>query len=166
LPCFFLADAIGGDAVKIHTYKTIVHWNASDGEGTKTYRSYSRNHTIGADGKHEIAASSDPAFRGDATRYNPEELLVASLSSCHMLWYLHLAAINGITVTQYRDHASGTMEENGSEAQFAKVELHPHVTIAAGDRTTATALHDEAHRLCYIARSVNFPVTVTAEIAP
>lgn len=150
--------------MKNHTYETLVHWSAGDGEGTKTYRSYSRNHIIGADGKHEIAASSDPAFRGDSSRYNPEELLVASLSSCHMLWYLHLAATNGIAVTEYRDHASGTMEESGTGAQFTKVELRPRVTIAAGDRATAAALHDEAHRLCFIARSVNFPVSVSAEI--
>ena len=99
--------------MKRHTYSAYVQWIAADGVGTTNYRSYSRDHTIGAPGKPEIAGSSDPAFRGNAARYNPEELLVASLSSCHMLWYLHLCSINGITIVDYRDDASGAMEEDG-----------------------------------------------------
>jgi organic hydroperoxide reductase OsmC/OhrA len=156
-----------GGGVKIHTYGTYVHWTAANGEGTKSYRSYSRNYTIGAAGKPEIAGSSDPAFRGDASRYNPEELLVASLSSCHMLWYLHLCSVSGITVVDYRDSASGAMEEDGSGlAQFESVDLRPVVTIAGeADRVKALELHREAHRLCFIARSVNFPVKVEAKIA-
>lgn len=152
--------------MKTHTYNAYVHWEAADGVGTKNYRNYSRAHTIGAENKPEIAASSDPAFRGDASRYNPEELLVASLSSCHMLWYLHLCSVNGIIVVDYRDEASGAMEEaSDGTAQFVAVELRPVVTMAGGgDRTKALALHAEAHRLCFIARSVNFPVTVHAEI--
>jgi organic hydroperoxide reductase OsmC/OhrA len=151
--------------VKTHTYGTLVRWSAN-GRGTTSYDAYSRNHTIGASGKPDIGASSDPAFRGDLTRYNPEELLVASLSSCHMLWYLHLCAVNGITVVEYRDAACGTMEEGGGSGQFVNVDLHPMVTIAdAAGREKALALHETAHRLCFIARSVNFPVNVRAEIS-
>jgi organic hydroperoxide reductase OsmC/OhrA len=154
-------------AVKTHIYGARITWTAAGGEGTKNYRSYSRNHAIFAQGKPEILASSDPAFRGDAGRYNPEELLVASLSSCHMLWYLHLCAVNGVTVTDYRDDASGALEEtSGGGGQFAGVALRPVVTIASGsDPARALALHDEAHQLCFIARSVNFPVRFEAQIA-
>jgi organic hydroperoxide reductase OsmC/OhrA len=152
--------------LKTHSYHARVQWAAADGEGTKTYRSYSRDHTIVADGKAEIAASSDPAFRGTRSRYNPEELLIASLSSCHMLWYLHLCAVNGITVVDYRDDASGVMEEDAEgSGQFVGADLRPSVTVADdADRSKALALHEEAHRRCFIARSVNFPVTVRAEI--
>jgi organic hydroperoxide reductase OsmC/OhrA len=151
---------------KTHTYSVEVSWNAACGEGTKSYRSYRRDHAIAAEGKPEIPASSDPAFRGDPTRYNPEELLVASLSSCHMLWYLHLCATNRITVLDYRDRASGSMrEESDGSGQFVKVELRPAVTVAPdSDATRALALHEDAHRLCFIARSVNFPVEVAPEI--
>jgi organic hydroperoxide reductase OsmC/OhrA len=151
--------------VKTHVYGTHLHWTAAEGEGTQTYRSYSRNHTLGANGKPDIAASSDPAFRGDSSRYNPEELLVASLSSCHMLWYLHLCSVNGITVVDYRDDASGSMEESGEAGQFVSAHLRPVVTIAAGDeRAKALELHERAHAMCFIARSVNFPVTVEPAI--
>jgi organic hydroperoxide reductase OsmC/OhrA len=151
--------------VRTHRYHTVVHWNAAGGEGTKNYRSYLRDHRIVVDGKPEILASSDPAFRGDAARYNPEELFVASLSSCHMLWYLHLCSANGITVLGYRDRAVGTMEEGADGGgQFVRVLLRPVVEIAPGDdRARALELHREAHRLCFIARSINFPVDVEAE---
>jgi organic hydroperoxide reductase OsmC/OhrA len=151
--------------VKTHRYDTCVAW-AADGQGTKSYRSYSRNFTITAHGKADIAGSSDPAFHGDAARYDPEELLVASLSSCHMLWYLHLCSVNGITVLDYLDNATGTMEVGDNSGQFVKAELRPKITIArGGDSARALALHEEAHRLCFIARSVNFPVELKAEIA-
>jgi organic hydroperoxide reductase OsmC/OhrA len=152
-------------AVKAHSYPVTVRWTAANGEGTKSYRSYSRDHSIGGNGKPEILASSDPAFCGDASRYNPEELLVASLSACHMLWYLHLCSVNGIRVLEYRDEAFGAMQEDDDgSAQFTRVNLQPAVTIASGDLTRALELHHEAHRLCFIARSVNFPVEVTPEI--
>jgi organic hydroperoxide reductase OsmC/OhrA len=153
--------------VKTHTYGASVHWTAGEGEGTRSYTSYSRDHTITAYGKPYIAASSDPAFHGDASRYNPEELLVASLSSCHMLWYLHLCAVNGITVMDYRDDASGAMEETGAgSAQFVNVDLRPIVTVSErSSRNRALALHKTAHDLCFIARSVNFTVNVQATIA-
>ena len=152
--------------MKQHTYKVQVDWTGNNGDGTKTYKSYRRDHAISADGKPSIPGSSDPSFRGDASRYNPEELLVASLSSCHMLWYLHLCAVNHVTVIEYRDAASGVMSENeDGSGEFVRVVLRPKATIAAGDdRARALELHHEAHKLCFIARSVNFPVEIEAEI--
>jgi len=152
--------------VATHTYGANVHWAPGADQGTKTYASYSRDHTIGAEGKPDILASSDPAFRGNASRYNPEELLVASLSSCHMLWYLHLCAVNAITVINYSDAASGEMEESGGAGQFVNVELRPVVTIVENARRArALQLHHDAHQMCFIARSVNFPVNVRPTIA-
>jgi organic hydroperoxide reductase OsmC/OhrA len=152
--------------VKQHTYEVRVDWTGNDGEGTKTYRGYRRDHIIAAEGKPQIPGSSDPNFRGDAARYNPEELLVASLSACHMLWYLHLCAVNHVTVIEYRDAASGAMAESeDGSGEFVRVLLRPKVRIAAGeDRAKALALHEEAHRCCFIARSVKFPVEVEAEV--
>ncbi|MBV9332744.1 MAG: OsmC family protein [Candidatus Eremiobacteraeota bacterium] len=149
-----------------HTYGANVSWASGASEGTRSYASYSRDHTIGAEGKPDILASSDPSFRGNAGRYNPEELLVASLSSCHMLWYLHLCAVNGITVVNYTDSAFGEMEESGGAGQFVSVDLRPVVTILGETRRTrALQLHHDAHQMCFIARSVNFPVNVRATIA-
>jgi organic hydroperoxide reductase OsmC/OhrA len=150
---------------KRHRYETSVHWSAGDGPGTTNYRSYARAHTIGAEGKLPIAASADPAFRGDATRYNPEELFVASISACHMLWYLHLCSTSGIVVVDYRDEASGTLElgADGS-GRFVNVTLHPAVAIRSGDVQAAIDLHKRAHELCFIARSVNVPIEVKPEV--
>ncbi|HLH09083.1 MAG TPA: OsmC family protein [Terriglobales bacterium] len=152
--------------MKQHTYHIAVEWTGNDGTGTSSYKAYRRDHRIVAAGKPTIEASSDPAFRGDAARYNPEELLVASLSSCHMLWYLHLCATNQVTVLEYHDTAEGVMEErpDGSGA-FVRVVLRPAVKIRAGDdRAKAALLHHEAHRMCFIANSVNFPVEAEAEV--
>jgi organic hydroperoxide reductase OsmC/OhrA len=152
--------------VKQHSYKIQVAWTGNQGQGTKSYASYKRDHTIMAAGKPTLLASSDPAFRGDPGRYNPEELLVASLSSCHMLSYLHLCAVNKIVVIDYQDEATGTMNEdaNGSAA-FVEVTLHPQVTVEAdSDKAKALSLHEEAHRYCFIANSVNFPVKHVAQI--
>jgi len=145
---------------KLHTYSTQVVWTGDQGSGTSRYDAYSRDHLVHVANKPPIAASSDPAFRGDPARHNPEELFVASISSCHMLWYLHLCATNGIVVTGYVDDAIGTMEEsaNGS-GRFTDVLLRPHVTIgASGHIALAERLHDDAHHFCFIANSVNFPV--------
>jgi len=152
--------------MKTHTYNVRINWTGNDGEGTKNYRSYRRDHTIQVAGKPEIPGSSDPSFRGDPSRYNPEDLLVASLSSCHMLWYLHLCAVNHITVLEYQDAATGVMEEEADGAgQFVKAVLHPVVKIAAGgDPAKALALHHEAHKFCFVGRSVNFPVEIEAEV--
>lgn len=143
-----------------HRYAVTVTWNGNDGEGTSSYKSYRRCHDITAPGRPMIAGSSDPAFRGDPTCWNPELLMVASLSSCHQLWYLHLCANAGIIVLEYSDNAEGwMMEMAGGAGQFARILLHPHATLAPGaDLDVARALHDEAQRFCFIARSVNFPV--------
>ncbi|MGH9842072.1 MAG: OsmC family protein [Blastocatellia bacterium] len=145
---------------KTHIYQTKVVWTGNTGQGTSDYRGYSRAHEISAKGKPVIAGSSDPAFRGDPARYNPEELLVASLSTCHMLWYLHLSADGNIIVTSYEDRAEGTMiETEDGGGRFTEVILKPAVTIGAGgDPELARRLHERAHRLCFIANSVNFPV--------
>ena len=153
--------------MKLHTYEVQITWTGNSGKGTQSYTSYLRDHSITARAKPEILGSSDPKFHGDAGRFNPEELLVASLSSCHMLWYLHLCATNHVTVLGYQDLPVGTMEErsDGSGA-FIRVELRPRITISAGtDKAKARNLHDEAHRYCFIANSVNFPVGVIPEIA-
>jgi organic hydroperoxide reductase OsmC/OhrA len=143
-----------------------VTWTGNTGTGTSTYRSYERAHEISAEGKPAIGASSDPVFRGDRTRWNPEELLVAALSSCHQLSYLHLCADVGIVVVEYVDHAEGWMVETpDGSGQFTRVVLRPKVTISAGDAAKAKELHHEAHAKCFIARSVNFPVENEPEIA-
>jgi organic hydroperoxide reductase OsmC/OhrA len=145
-----------------HRYQVTVEWTGNTGTGTAGYRTYERRHEIRAPGapKPPIPGSSDPAFRGDPTRWNPEELLLASLSACHQLWYLHLCADAGVVVTAYVDRAEGTMVEEGSGAgQFSRVVLRPTVTLAPGaDVARARALHHDAHAMCYIARSVSFPV--------
>lgn len=151
-----------------HRYQVTVEWTGNTGAGTAGYRAYERRHEIGTPGaaKPGIPGSSDPAFRGDPTRWNPEELLVASLSACHQLWYLHLCADAGVVVTGYVDRAEGTMLEDAAGAgHFSRVVLRPVVTVAAGaDVDRARALHHEAHALCYVARSVSFPVEHEPEV--
>lgn len=145
-----------------HTYDVTVQWTGNLGSGTDGYRSYSRDHEVRADGKAVIAASSDPAFRGDPARWNSEELLVASVAQCHMLSYLHFCAAGGVVVTDYRDHAHGvmTMDETGGGGRFTEVVLRPEVTVAeASMAEKARALHGDVPAVCFIARSVNFPVT-------
>ncbi len=146
-----------------HTYSVTMTWEGNLGTGTSGYGAYTRDHRIEAAGKTvAVACSSDPAFRGDGKRYNPEELLVGSLSGCHMLWYLHLCSDAGIVVTGYRDRAEGRMRmnEDGS-GEFVEVVLRPEVELAdTGRAGDAAALHERAHAMCFIARSVGFPVTV------
>ena len=145
---------------KQHSYATRTVWTGNLGQGTADYRAYSRDHVISAAGRPDLAGSSDPAFRGDAARWNPEDLLLASLSACHMLWYLHLAAVNRIVVTEYVDDARGTMEETAvGGGRFLEVVLQPRITVLPGaDMKLAHELHHEAHGKCFIANSVNFPV--------
>lgn len=130
------------------------------GSGTFNYATYKRDHTIQAEHKPVILGSSDPAFRGDKSRYNPEELLLASLSSCHMLWYLDLCTKAGIIVVEYVDHPVGIMVEDvHTGGRFTEVTLHPKVTVTeAAMEEEALALHKKANELCFIANSVNFPV--------
>ena len=145
---------------KEHHYTTQLRWTGNRGEGTSNYRAYDRDHVLSATGKPEIPGSSDPSFRGNPQRYNPEELLVASLSSCHMLWYLHLCAVNGVVVVDYEDSASGVMQETSDGGgHFTVVVLRPVITVTdAGMTAKAQALHHEANKLCFIANSVRFPV--------
>ncbi|MBC5816471.1 MAG: OsmC family protein [Candidatus Eremiobacteraeota bacterium] len=145
---------------KEHQYQTTLRWTGNRGEGTTNYRSYDRAHEISAPGKPPILGSSDPGFRGDASRWNPEQLLVASLSACHKLWYLHLCSTNGIVVQNYTDEAEGAMNENkDGSGEFTRVVLHPVVEVSPeSDRALAEALHHKAHDMCFIARSVNFSV--------
>lgn len=151
---------------KEHNFEANIVWTGNTGEGTKTYTSYSRAHEIFGAGKPVIFGSSDPLFRGEAARYNPEELLVASLSGCHLLWYLHLCSGAGIVVTNYRDEAKGTMvTNNDGGGRFTEVILRPQVSISRdSDPNKAIELHKKAHELCFIASSVNFPVRVEPAI--
>ena len=142
-----------------HQYAPTVEWTGNLGTGTSSYTAYSRDHVISVAGRPDIPGSSDPAFRGNADRHNPEDMFVASISTCHMLWYLHLAAEAGIVVTAYRDAPLGVMVEDRERGGcFERVTLRPEVAIAAGDAATAERLHGAAHAKCFIANSVNFPV--------
>lgn len=145
---------------KEHQYKTAVTWTGNKGSGTMDYRSYDRSYVISVDQKADISGSSDSAFLGDKTKHNPEDLLVSSLSSCHMLWYLHLCSQNDIIVMDYKDNAVGTMIETADgSGHFSTVTLYPVVTITrAADQDKANALHEQAHKMCFIANSCNFPV--------
>jgi organic hydroperoxide reductase OsmC/OhrA len=151
---------------KEHRYSVAIVWSGNRGSGTSSYKAYGREHVIRAGDKPPIAGSSDPAFMGDRSRWNPEDLLVASLSACHKLWYLHLCATVGVVVTAYEDHAEGVVVEDGEKGGlFSSVVLNPEVTIAVGgDADKALALHHDAHAKCFIANSVNFPVSCQARI--
>lgn len=145
---------------KEHHYKITIAWTGNNGTGTSGYAAYERSHTLRIAGKPDLACSSDTPFRGDATKHNPEDMLLSSLSSCHMLWYLHLCADAGVIVTNYTDEATATLvqtPENGGH--FSEVTLHPVVTVAEPSMAElALELHEAAHRHCFIANSVNFPV--------
>ena len=147
-----------------HHYSAKIVWTGNVGKGTADYRAYKRDHEIKSPGKAVIAGSSDPNFRGDAARYNPEELLVSSLSACHMLWYLHLCSDAGIVVESYEDEAEGVMETSADGGgRFLRVTLRPQVWVN-GSVAQAETLHQRAHELCFIANSVNFPVEHEATI--
>jgi organic hydroperoxide reductase OsmC/OhrA len=155
--------------VKEHHYQLTATWTGNRGSGTSDYRSYSRDHEITVPGGQKnvpIPGSSDPAFLGNDSRYNPEELLVAALSACHMLWVLHLCAEAGIVVTSYQDSPTGTMRENqDGSGEFTLVVLHPRMAIADRSKIEqARYLHHRANQMCFIARSVNFQVSHEPEI--
>ena len=151
---------------RTHRYETATFWTGNNGEGTSSYRAYERAHETAAAGRPGIAGSSDPAFRGDPERWNPELLLVAALSQCHMLVYLHQCAVGGIVVTAYYDEASGTMSETpDGGGHFEEVTLRPVVTVAEAEMAErACELHGIASQLCFIANSVNFHVRHEPEI--
>lgn len=145
---------------KIHHYQNTIEWTGNNGSGTQSYTSYRRDFDWKAEGKESIACSADPAFRGDASKFNPEEMLLAAVSSCHMLWFLHLCADKGIIVDAYTDQPRGEMlEVDGGGGHFTSITLYPVVTILDATRTAeANALHDAARAKCFLSNSCNFPV--------
>ncbi|GEP26916.1 OsmC family peroxiredoxin [Cryobacterium levicorallinum] len=148
----------------VHEYAVRVEWTGNRGTGTSHYKAYGRDHLISPAGrasaeKVPILGSSDSTFHGDNDRWNPEELLLAALSQCHLLSYLHVAVRNGITVTAYTDAPVGTMEQVAGGGHFTAVTLRPRVTITDPEQVEfAQSLHAEAALECFIAASVNFPV--------
>jgi organic hydroperoxide reductase OsmC/OhrA len=146
--------------MKAHHYKVDIKWTGNSGRGTSTYSAYERSHVINIDGKAAIDGSSDASFRGDKNKHNPEELFIASISTCHMLWYLHLCSEAGVIVISYSDSATGTMQEAGdSSGRFVEVTLHPNVVVKHESMIEkANELHSKANRFCYIANSCNFPI--------
>jgi organic hydroperoxide reductase OsmC/OhrA len=154
---------------KEHEYTCRIDWTGNRGDGTRTYRGYDRTWDVVTPGKPTIHCSNDPLLGGDPTLPNPEDLLLASLSSCHMLWYLHLTSSAKIVVHSYTDDPIGVGEVHpDGSGQFLRATLRPTIVVAEGtDIRQAEAIHHEVHRYCFIARSVNFPVTYapTFEIA-
>jgi organic hydroperoxide reductase OsmC/OhrA len=146
--------------MKIHRYNIRTIWTGNNGQGTRDYKSYDRSHVIKIEGKTDIQGSSDPSFRGDRDKHTPEDLFVSTLSTCHMLWYLHLCAVNGVIVLEYNDNAIGVMQEQADgSGQFTNVTLKPEVLVAEHHMIDkANELHRDAHRMCFIANSVNFEV--------
>lgn len=148
-----------------HRYGATVRWTGAEGGTTSSYRAYSREHEAAVGGKPSLHLSADETFLGDGTLYNPEELLVVSLSGCHLLTYLAECARAGVRVLSYEDEASGTMAWDGETYRFEEVVLRPRVKIAEGDDLAlAEELHDRSHDLCFIARSMNFPVRHEPEV--
>lgn len=143
-----------------HLYALHLQWTGNTGTGTNGYNNYERSHFFSVKGKEMISCSSDVSFRGDKSKYNPEELLVASISSCHMLWFLHLCSDEGIVVTGYSDNATGIMQETVTGSGFFKeVILCPQVTVKHDSMIDkANALHKKANEFCFIANSLKFPV--------
>lgn len=143
-----------------HHYKLTAQWHGNKGTGTSGLKAYDRSHTVSINGKPDLLLTTDNAAVGDKTKLNPEDLLVTAISSCHMLSYLYVCAIEGIIVTNYIDHATGTMiEETAGGGQFKEVTLNPIVTVAdVAMIAKANELHHKAHEICYIANSVNFEV--------
>jgi len=147
--------------MKKHNYEIKLEWTGNKGSGTFDYRSYGRNHKIIVENKREpILGSSDPSFRGDSARYNPEELFVSSISACHMLWYLHLCSSNGVIVTEYQDRATGIMEEDSDgSGRFREVTLHPTILVSESTMIDkAVELHHSANKMCFIANSLNITI--------
>jgi organic hydroperoxide reductase OsmC/OhrA len=154
-------------AEQLHKYEVCVSWTGDLGQGTSAYTTYSRSHAIAADHKPAIAGSSDPAFRGDRERWNPEKLLVGAVSACHQLWYLHLCAAAGVVVRSYEYRAEGSMNEEGDgSGQFDQIALRPRIFIEdAGKVDLAQKLHTDAHEKCFIARSLKCEVFCFPEIS-
>ncbi len=152
---------------KEHVYKATTQWHGNLGTGTSGVRQYSRDHKVRIEGKPDLELTTDNPVVGDRSKLNPEDLLVSAISSCHMLSYLYVCAMEGIKVTSYLDHAVGTMLENESGGgQFKQVVLNPVITVSKPSMVTkAIALHHKAHEICYIASSLNFEVECKAEVS-
>lgn len=148
-----------------HDYHSTIIWTGNRGQGTLGYRGYDRSWSVAVPGKPVIQCSNDPLLGGDPTKMNPEDLLLSALAACHMLWYLHYAADAGIVVTAYEDRPQGQAEvEKSGAGRFLSATLHPKVTLKAGaDLAEARAIHERIHAVCFIARSVNFPVRYAPE---
>jgi organic hydroperoxide reductase OsmC/OhrA len=145
---------------KEHNYAVKIEWTGNKGSGTDDYRNYERSHTISVEGKPAILGSSDTPFRGDGSKHNPEDFLVSSLATCHMLWYLHLCADAGVMVVNYVDNAKGTLKQlTDGSGFFTEVTLYPEVQVLNESMIElANSLHKKAHKFCFIAKSVTFPV--------
>ena len=151
---------------KLHQYQSEIVWTGNLGTGTSSYKDYERSYTISSPQKPVILGSSDPMFRGEASKYNPEDLLLSSLSACHMLWYLHFCSDKKIIVEEYKDNATATMQldPNGS-GKFIEATLHPVIKIkSAANIQLAHDLHEQAHKFCFIANSLNFDVSIKPTI--
>ena len=149
-----------------HDYTVHIQWTGNRGTGTSAYRAYERNWDLASPGKPVVHCSNDPLLGGNREKYNPEDLLLAALSSCHMLWYLHLCSDAGITVTRYEDDpiGHGEMEPSG-KGRFLSAVLRPKITITRdSDREEAIRIHEDIHAYCFIARSVNFPLTYEPDV--
>lgn len=145
---------------KEHRYNLTAIWRGNKGTGTSGLRDYDRSHTVSILNKPQLHLTTDNPAVGDKTKLNPEDLLVTAVSSCHMLSYLYVCALEGVIVTDYVDNATGLMLEHASGGgQFKEVVLNPVIKVA---KTTmikkAIELHHKAHEICYIANSVNFEV--------
>lgn len=152
----------------MHHYQTRVRWTGNTGQGTARYGAYRNDHEVGTPGKAlHIPGSSDPGFGGEPSRYNPEELLVATLAACHMMCYLHLCADHGVVVLDYVDEPTGSMLAKRVGGHFTEVRLRPQITLAAGsDQALALRLHEDAHARCFVANSMNFDVHVEPQFQP
>jgi len=152
--------------MKQHTYSSLVRWTGNTGTGTSGYRDYTRDWDVALPGKPVISCSNDPLLGGNPGKMNPEDLLLSALSSCHMLWYLHLASDAGIVVTAYQDTPEGLGEVSpGGAGRFIAATLRPQITVRPGaDMERAHAIHHEIHNVCFIARSVNFPITIEPQV--
>ena len=151
---------------KKHAYQCTIEWTGNNGSGTTSYTSYNRNHTVSVTSKVDLECSSDPMFRGDGTKYNPEDLFLSSISSCHMLWYLHLCADAKVNVVEYKDTCEGilTLEQNGS-GKFETITLYPSIVVEDVSMIEkANELHEIAHSYCFIAQSVNALIEIKPHI--
>lgn len=143
-----------------HLFKAEVDWTSNQKPSDSTKRFYSKTHQIIIEGKPVLNVSAAKAFKGDPELYNPEDLLLSSLVSCHMMSYLYVCAQNDIEVLEYSDNAEATLEvaADGS-GRFVAVRLYPKVKISNSDKIElAVELHTKANQLCFIANSCNFPV--------